>query len=277
MKTLNDYLLSVLLLMSSSLFGQNNSIEKYISNLPSEIKRNSSIPQEYKVTLKWQNLDAINGNKLNCNAAQAEYIVGLDSGLVKWENVCISSIEDFKQPIGKGEKLHTFNGFTYKPGIDFLKKNFYQNIDPEQRDLAKWLVSDAMQMHGMASMFFDSLTFNEEYYPEMMNNFNIQFQDWVLFRSTYQKIIWSGISEYNHEVCAIVKFESLYNPLEMETPGMSFKGRSLYWGEFWISLEDKQVEYSTMVEDVVIKLKMASSSQEQIIDLQREIIFEKIQ
>ena len=58
---------------------------------------------------------------------------------------------------------------------------------------------------------------------------------------------------------------------------MSVKGRSLYYGEIWISLSDKQVEYATMVEDVIMKLKSASFPDEQLIDLQREIIFNKVE
>ena len=58
---------------------------------------------------------------------------------------------------------------------------------------------------------------------------------------------------------------------------MSIKGRSLYYGEIWISLSDKQVEYATMVEDVVMKLKSSIFPEEQLIDLQREIIFNKVE
>ena len=277
MKTLN-YLFVTVTLLANFLYGQSNNLENYFSIQPSEIENKNSEPQEYKVTLKWQSLDAINSSLFNCNAVQADYKYGLDNGFVNWRNVYISTIENFQQPVGVGNKLNTFDGFTYQPfSDDFLKEGFYKNIDAEQRDLAQWLVSDAMQMHGIGTMFFDSLTFNKEFYPSLMNNYNIQFENGVLFKSKYQKLLWTGISEYNDEICAIVKFESLYNPLEMDTPEMSLKGRSLYWGEFRISLEDKQVEYAAMVEDIIFKLKSAAFPQEQLVDLQREITFNKIQ
>jgi hypothetical protein len=277
MKTLNNILAAVTLI-ASFIYGQNNTIENYFSKLPSEIENKNSEFQEYRVTLKWQNLDAINSSLFDCNAVQAVYKCGLDNGFVSWHDVYISSIENFQQPIGVGNKLNTFDGFTYQPlSDDFLKEGFYKKINAEQRDLAQWLVSDAMQMHEIGTMFFDSLTFNKEFYPSLMNNYNIQFENGVLFKSKYQKLIWTGISEYNDEICAIVKFESLYNPLEMDTPDMSLKGRSLYWGEFRISLEDKQVEYVAMVEDVIFKLKSAAFPQEQLVDLQREVTFNKIQ
>lgn len=89
-------------------------------------------------------------------------------------------------------------------------------------------------------------------------------------------MIWSGITKHNNEVCAIIKFESLYNPLKIDNNQLSVKGRSLYYGEILISLSDKQVEYATMVEDVIMKLQSSLFPEEQLIDLQREIIFNKV-
>jgi hypothetical protein len=62
MKTSN-YLFILLMLFANCLNAQKNSIEKYFSRQPSEINNKNSELQEYQVTLKWQNLDAINGNK----------------------------------------------------------------------------------------------------------------------------------------------------------------------------------------------------------------------
>jgi len=277
MKTSNCLFVAALL-VTNALFGQKNTIANYFTLQPSEISNKSTDRQEYKVTLKWQNLDAINGNKLNCNQVNATYTVGLNNGYVAWKNVSLGPIDDFKQTSNKGTELPSFNNFTYKgTNTDFLKEDFYKDIPADQRDLAKWLVSDAIQMQGIAWYVFDSLSFNKEFSPIFLKNYDIKFENWVTFTSRYQKLIWSGITRCNNEICAIVKFESLYNPLEMNNSEMSLKGRSLYWGEIWISLEDKQVEYASMVEDVVLKLKMASLPQEQLIDLQRVVLFEKVQ
>ncbi|HDS07492.1 MAG TPA: hypothetical protein ENO05_07680 [Bacteroides sp.] len=56
---------------------------------------------------------------------------------------------------------------------------------------------------------------------------------------------------------------------------MRMKGRSLYYGEIWISLDDKQVEYASMVEDVVMELESALFPDAPFINLQREIVFNK--
>ena len=206
---------------------------------------------------------------------KAKYFVGNNSA--SWKDVNLAQISDMKQNNLNGANLPAFNNFTYKVNAnDFLKEDFYKDIPVEQRDLAKWLVSDAFQMQGLAAYVFDSLEFNKEFSPKFLEHYDIKFENWVTFSSRYQGLIWSGISKYNNEICAIVKFESYFNPVKMDNAEMTFKGRSLYWGEIWISLEDKQVEYSKMVEDVVFKLKSAAFPQEQLMDLQREITFSKI-
>ncbi len=277
MKTLN-LILMLSVLTAKYLFGQTNNIENYFSKQPLMIESKTSARQEYEVILKWQNLDPMNGNKINCNAVRAAYIAGLENGYVSWKNVCLAQINNIRQKQFDGTALPAFNNFSYKANnLDFLKADFYKNIPPDQQDLAKWLVSDAVQMQGLAAYVFDSLEFNKEFNPKFLENYDIKFENWVTFSSRYQKLIWSGISKYNNKICAIVKFESYYNPVEMNNPEMTFKGRSLYWGEIWISLEDKQVEYATMVEDVIFRLKSAAFPQEQLLDLQREITFNKIQ
>lgn len=272
------YLFIALMLFTNCLLAQKSSIDKYLLLKPSDVKAIKSGIQKYDVSLKWQNLDAINGNKINCNAVKATYITGLKNDSVSWKNVSLAQISDFQQKDYNGTNLPSFNGFTYKINeTNFLNEDFYKTIPLEQRDLAKWLVSDAIQMQGLAWYVFDSLAYNKPFIPKFLNNYDVKFKDWVTFTSRYQKLIWSGITKYNNEVCAIIKFESLYNPLKIDNNQMSIKGRSLYYGEIWISLSDKQVEYATMVEDVVMKLKSSIFPEEQLIDLQREIIFNKVE
>ncbi|MDD4603777.1 MAG: hypothetical protein PHF97_08220 [Bacteroidales bacterium] len=265
------------MLFTNCLFAQKSSIDRYFLLRPSEIKARKSGIQLYDVSLKWQNLDALNGNKMNCNAVKATYVVGLENDSVCWKDVNLAQIDDFQQEGHKGTNLPAFDGFTYKVNeTNFLKEDFYQIIPLEQRDLAKWLVSDAIQMQGLAWYVFDSLEYNRPFIPTILNNYDVKFKDWVTFTSRYQKLIWSGIAEYDDKVCAIVKFESLYNPVKIENNQMSVKGRSLYYGEIWISLSDKQVEYASMAEDVIMKLKGPLFPEEQLIDLQREIVFRKV-
>lgn len=266
-----------LLFCSLGVGAQNREIDSYLSLNPIEIQAGDTVLQQYDVTLKWQILDPLNGNNLSCTGVHAIYLFGMENNTVGWKDVRIAQIDDLNQEVSTGTVLPAFDSFSYQAmDTGFLKEAFYQDIPPDQRDLAKWLVSDAAQMHGLAWYVFDSLEYQREFTPKLLENYDIRFEDWVSFTSLYQKLVWSGITRHNNEICAVVKFESLYNPVKIDNQQMSVTGRSLYYGEMWISLEDKQVEHASMVEDVVMKVRNSSLPGEQFLDLQREIVFDKV-
>ena len=86
-----------LCLLSNCLSAQKSEVDKYLSVRPSEIRPEKTKNHEYSVTLKWQNLDAIEGNKFNCNAVSATYIIGLENDSVGWKDVSMAQISDFQQ------------------------------------------------------------------------------------------------------------------------------------------------------------------------------------
>jgi hypothetical protein len=55
----------------------------------------------------------------------------------------------------------------------------------------------------------------------------------------------------------------------MANGGMTLKGRSDYWGEIWVSLETKQIEYATLQEVVVGEMKLAGQDTIQVINIFR--------
>lgn len=271
------HILSMLLITSSALFAQNGEIDKLLSINPFEIEFNKSLIQDYDVVVKWRSSDPICGKQFSCSAVKAKYSIGLDSNRVKWTDVYISNIKDFREEINEEVRLDAFDEFIYVPNIfSFANEEYYKKIPPNQKELATWFILDGMQMQGIAEMFFDSLAFNQPLYPVLLDTFVLQVDRGINFKSKSVKFLWSGISKINDETCAIVKFESLKCPLEMDNNGYSIKGRSLYWGEIWISLEDKQFEYAVMLEDIVMEMKNSSIPEGQLIELQREIVFNKL-
>ena len=53
-------------------------------------------------------------------------------------------------------------------------------------------------------------------------------------------------------------------------------GRSLYWGDIYISLSDMQIEYATMNEDVIMEINTSTLPEKKRLNVQREVKFEKI-
>jgi hypothetical protein len=69
----------------------------------------------------------------------------------------------------------------------------------------------------------------------------------------------------------LLEYDSFVNPVQ--APGA--KGRSLYWGSIWISLQDKQIEHATLNEDILMEMGSATN-QQKLLDIQREVVFSKI-
>ena len=99
----------------------------------------------------------------------------------------------------------------------------------------------------------------------------------ILTKSDDLQLKWSGISTMNNKICALIQFHSFSNPVDMISEAMTVKGRSLYWGCVWVSLKDKQIEYGTMNEDVIMEMSFTGNAGKQLINMQREVMFEKIQ
>lgn len=265
------------ILICGPVFTQDKPVDYYLNINPSDISGENREKQAYDVSLKWQNLDALNGNSFNCNVVYAVHSVDGSRNEASWDKVRMAQISDFNDEPQHTVNLSALDGFTYGiNSMDFLRESFYNELPADLRDLARWLVSDAIQMQGMVWYLIDSLEFNKELSPDMLKDYDIEFENWVKFTSRYQKLKWSSITKHNEEVCAVINFRSAYNPVQAKTDDMSFKGRSLYYGEIWVSLRDKQVEYAMMFEDLVMELESSMFPEKQLIDLQREIVFDRI-
>lgn len=74
-------------------------------------------------------------------------------------------------------------------------------------------------------------------------------------------LTWIGLKKMNNKICAIIKYSTMNNPLKVEIEAMKMTGRSHYWGEVYVSLADKQIEYATLSEDVISDVLMKGQSQ----------------
>ena len=72
-----------------------------------------------------------------------------------------------------------------------------------------------------------------------------------VFENKEIQLKWIGVTKINSELCAIIKYSQMNGKLKLDMENMSMNGRSHYWGEIYVSLEDKQIEYATLKEDVL--------------------------
>jgi hypothetical protein len=120
--------------------------------------------------------------------------------------------------------------------------------------------------------FFEHLKLNEPYHIDAVKDVvmpdvgTAQLRDIVLE--------WIGRSQRNGQDCALIKYQAFFNPLQIANGGMTLIGRSDFWGEIWVSVETKQIEYATLQEVVVGEMKLPGQDTTQVINVFRIGAFE---
>jgi hypothetical protein len=87
---------------------------------------------------------------------------------------------------------------------------------------------------------------------------------------------WAGRSRRNGEDCALINYEAFLNPIDIAVGGMTLKGRSDYWGQIWVSLASRQIEYGTLNEMVVGEMKIPGQDTAQPVNVFRSGTFEPV-
>lgn len=218
----------------------------------------------------------IQGNTVNNILITAEYTRGLNDGYMRWNNFRIGATKETAKPVSKGKLLECMENFSYKMSEDIIKEEFYKDFpNDDTRHLIKSLIWDAALFEPFFWEQLDKLKLNKFYKVSDFEDFTIQMGDWGTLKMKNLKFKWTGISKMHAEICAFIQYESFFNPVLSMTNTMTIQGRSLYWGSFWISLEDKQIEYLTLNEDVMMEMTFPSNPEKRLMDMQREVVIEK--
>jgi hypothetical protein len=262
-------------LSQPSALGQITSVNDYISVKLADVALKGNEPQHYDVTTYFTNRD-IYGNPTSKALITAEYTRALGDGLVRWDDVRIATWQDLTGSFSDGQVIDCMNGLTYKSPEDIASPELYKGFPKDDsQHLLRMLIWDAIGIEVYGWMFFDNLKINETYYATDFEDYAVQMADWGLLTLKDLRLKWAGITSVNDENCALVEYQSFCNPTESTSPAMTVKGRSLYWGSICISLEDKQIEFGTLNEDVIMETTGFGGSEERIMNMQREVIFEK--
>jgi len=248
-------------------------LEGQLSELSKGLSLKESIPQNYLLTVDYHTLD-LYGNLVGRTRVTAEYSRALPGGLSRWNNVRIAKTQDPNSPLGQGELQEYMQGFTYKPSGEVLNPNFFKDFPPTAME-SRVLIWDMISIETWAWDYFDKLKLNQVYHPQPGGE-NFQMAGSGTFRNRDLKITWTGISKMNDERAALIQYESLFNPVDFDAGPMKVKGRTNYWGNIWVSLEDKQIEHATLNEDGLMEMVFKGQTDKTLINVFREITFEKV-
>jgi len=264
----------VFLFIVTGIIAQDNQLNRYFNIKLKDVPRIVPEKQEYDVVIKRHMLHPVKNGIFNGETLKSTWqMYGNDS--IVWNNVRYSKIDDILQEPIQTIDWNEFNGRGHKIGAanDYFQEDFYSDIPTEKKEWARMMTSDVPWFEFGWSIL-DSLEFQKEFFPKDMDKRDISVEGVYTFSSSYLKCIWSGITLHNNEICAIVKFESFTNQLTSYWEGkMAMTGRDLYYGELWVSLNTKQIEYFKMVEDVVGEFYLPNTT---LFEIQRIVTMNKV-
>jgi hypothetical protein len=89
-------------------------------------------------------------------------------------------------------------------------------------------------------------------------------------------LTWIGVSRRNGQQCALIDYSAFFNKVSIKTAGFELTGRSHYWGQIWVSLSTKQIEYATLYEDVLGEMTLGGQPAPRIVNVFRKGVFERL-
>ncbi len=229
--------------------------------------------RSYRFTVDYHSANA-RGEVFQRQRLIGEYTRGLPGGQVMWKNVTHAVVTGKDVPMGLGEKVEFMEGFRYRNDLAAtVSPEFFKGFPPAAV-MERNLVWDA----GMIEMFgqdhFDRLKLNQ---PMHLNaNGEVALPGVGKFFNRDIVLQWVGRSLRNGQACAVIQYQAFFNPLEIAVGGMTMNGRSDYWGEIWVSLTTRQIEYATLYENVVAEMHLPGQSGPQLVNVFRMGVFEPV-
>ncbi len=268
-------LISVFLVMTSIVNAQKEKAvsKKYLNELP---KFHEKSEQKYRMTAIYTNRD-LYGNFTGKMKISGDYISGLPGDSAMWNNVFISSSNKFSEPFPAGVKQDYIENMKYVPSSKMLDKNSFKNF-PAKTDVVfvKNLVWDMMAIEEFAWKYTDSLKLNR-YFIIHPKETSFEMGGVGKYSHDNIQIRWTGISEVNNKLCAIIEYRAVDNLLEINMDQIKGKGTEQYWGTTWISLKTGTIEFADTYSGTIQEIQVKGFENKFLIKTIREIRVDKIQ
>ena len=241
--------------------------------LPHGLAVKDAGPRTYRFTMEYNSANS-KGDIFQRQRFIAEYTRGLSGGDVMWNNVTEATASGATAPFSSPQKRDFMEGFRYHNDLDSaFRPDFFKGFPPTAV-MERNLVWDTAMIEMFGQNYFDQLKLNEPYHA--ISNRDTDIPAVGRFHNRDVVLEWMGRSKRNGEDCALIAYEAFFNPLEIAVGGMSMKGRSDYWGQIWVSVATKQIEYATIYESVMAEMKLPGQDAPQIVNVFRSGSFEPI-
>jgi hypothetical protein len=223
-------------------------------------------PRSYRFTVDY-NTASRTGEVLHRERVTGDYTRGLANGEVEWKNVGEAKADGATVPFSPAQKQDFIEGFHYPVGSpDTLKPDFFKSFPPSAV-FERNLIWDTSMIESFGQNFFDQLKLNVPLHISADQDVNMPGVG--TFHSRDTVLEWVGRSRRNGQECALIDYRAFFNPLQLAVGGMTVQGRSDYWGEIWVSLATKQIEYATIYEEVSGEMKLPGQDTPQLLSVFR--------
>lgn len=274
MKTVKFFGMVVLFILTfTHVNAQKKMNPEIFESLPQSLELKDEV-QKYQVVTNHINGD-IFGNFFNRMQVKGEYTRGLEGGKVKWNNVTLAMSMQPNGEFPAGENLEYMENFTYIPSEKMIQPEQFENFTGMYTAFAKNLIWDMLGIEGLAWAHFEKLGLNKPLHAVDFNG-ELDLAGQGTFENKNMLLTWTGVSEMNGELCALIEFRTFSNPLEYSAEETKMKGLSHYWGNIWVSLEDKQIEHATLLEIVSAEMSFPGQPNKQMMSITREIEVKKL-
>ena len=241
--------------------------------LPQWVATKDAGPRTYRFTVDYQSANP-QGVVVHRQRIVGEYTRGLAGGEVQWKNVAQADADGASGPFGAPEKRGFMEGFRYVNDLGAtMQPEFFKGFPPTAV-FERNLVWDTGMMELFGQGYFEKLKLNEPYHA--MANQDVKMPAMGAFHNRDVVLEWVGRSYRNGQECALIDYRAFLNPLEIATGGMTLRARSDYWGQIWVSLKTKQIEYGTLYEEVLGEMQLPGQDAPQPLSVFRSGVFEHV-
>lgn len=262
--------LSFSLFATSAMQGQRSSIQDW--KLPQGLKLKEEAPRTYRLTVVY-NTAGTQGEIVRRQRLVGEYTRGLPGEEIVWKNVTETDADGPSAEYAAPQRRIFMEGFRYNSLSNSMSPEFFKSF-PVTAVFERNLVWDTQMLEYFGQSFFDRLKLNEPYIA--ITDQNVPMPDVGNFRNKNVVVEWIGYSHRNGQDCAVIQYRAFLNPVEIANGGIRLTGRSDYWGEIWVSLATKQIEYGTLYENVMGEVKLPNSESVKPANIFRTAILEPI-
>ena len=251
---------------------------------PYFVKLSGNLPNPKGVSRYHINCDYFNHTLLNAKMIDKLRVSGdltISNGETKtWNNVRFMKSTPPDGKFTEGELQSYMENFSYnnKAGLEMMKTEFFKGF-PNEAVQVKNLVWDMAALDAFGFEFLDSLKLNTIFEAKTMNG-PAEMGGVGTFTNKNIQLIWKGLSMVDGELCAIIDYRAMDNPLviDLKLNNMQCKmnGRSHYWGTIWVSLKEKSIAYAELLEDVAFRMEMGAQMPPQDLYISRYMEVKKM-